>query len=87
MAVPTLTPEQQAALDLFEVDAAAAAAAHLAKVQADADLATAQLAVTVDTAADVTAHQAALASAQAFIDLMIPPQTPPGPLPTSSGKK
>lgn len=85
MANQPLTPEQQAALDQFIADSQAAQEAHTEKVKADSNLAGAQIAVTTTTATDIADHQAALASAQAFIDLMVPPQPQP-PTPTS-GKK
>ena len=87
MAASPLTPEQQAALDTFTEDAQTAAKAHTAKMSADADLATATLTQQSTTSTDIADHQKALASAQAFIDLMVPPSLPATPQAAASGKK
>src|SRR5258708_38358189 len=79
----SLTPEQQAALDKFVSDSADAALAHKDKLAADSALAAAKNAAEMATAADIADHQKALASASAFIDLMVPP-TPPPPVSVSA---
>jgi len=67
-----LTPEQQAALDQFETDAQAAQQSAVLDVVAQADLQTAELNAEHSRQTALDAHIAALASAQAFIDLMVP---------------
>lgn len=81
-----LTPEQQAALDLFETDAQNAESAHNAKIGADREVLVANANQQQTTAADLSAHQAALESAKAFFDLMVPPTPPPPPVVSSQRK-
>lgn len=87
MATNQLTPEQQAAFDQFVSDAQEAQQAHKDKQAADTELTSAQLAQQSTTAMDIADHQKALTSAQAFIDLMVPPNPSPPAGATSAGKK
>lgn len=83
----TLTPDQQAKLEQFELDAAAAVAAN---VEADA---TASQLATLNARAEhlkqvqIDDMAAALASAKAFVDAMLGKPTPaPTPVSGSSPK-
>jgi len=81
----TLTPEQQAKLDQFQADAAAASQAKLDSDQADAALLAATDLAGRDRQIAVDDLHTALQSAQAFIDSMIPP-TRPMPVTAPAGK-
>jgi len=68
----TLTPEQQAALDQFEADAQEAQDTARADTAAQSAFQLAQLEAEHARQASLNAHVAALASAQAFVALMVP---------------
>jgi hypothetical protein len=86
MAINPLTPDQQAALERFEADAQAAESAHESKTEADDALLVAKGTAERATETDLADHQKALESAKAFVDLMIPPPTPPTPVVSSRPK-
>lgn len=77
MPIPPLTPAQQAALDQFESDAAAATKAAADNLQAQNDLIVAQRTAETDAQNAIDTHVTALASAQAFIDSMLNPLPTP----------
>jgi hypothetical protein len=77
MAAVTLTPDQQTALDAFESSASDAAQAATDATTANATLLAAQQDNTNKQQAAVSTHVDALAKAQAFVDLMVPPTTAP----------
>lgn len=68
-----LSPEQQAALDKFEEDAQAAGQAGVDNANAQIALMQATQTAATDAQAAIDTHTKALQSAQAFIDLMVPP--------------
>lgn len=83
----SLTPAQQAALEQFEADAASAATAATDNDAAQLAMYTAEAAASQAATAALEAHAVALASAQAFIDILVQDTAPPSPSAVPAAKK
>jgi len=82
-----LNPAQQAALDKFEADSEFANSEALSARSAKVALMSAQVEAENTSSNSLKAHQVAVASGQAFVDLMLSESPSPSNLPKVGGTK